>query len=352
MTDQFRKYSIGRILGASLLGVIAGLSQPIMLALSMLFVGGTVIAVTLYAFSGALPAIVFLVSSACSLFWLYGPGVTAAGLFLTALPALVIALMMRRGLPYFSRLRGAVAAQLLDMLALIVVLYFGVRQDLIGALMDVLTSWALDMPPALVSLALQQFALTGMLSTESAELVFSGALSIAEARKALLVVLDAMGQALRLGLPAMLLSSGLVTGVLATLIPGKICSRRGDGLPYVPVSGWFVPARLSIGLLVCLATGYALELASVTGAEAVVSAILMAASVIYTLAGAASLSRRFRAGGHGMAFRVLMIGAGILLVQPFVVIVGLCSALFGRQGLISGFVRRKMEEQDKEDNDK
>ena len=82
----------------------------------------------------------------------------------------------------------------------------------------------------------------------------------------------------------MMISSGMITGMLATIVPGKICARRGDDLEYVPISGWHVPVRLTIGVAVALVTALILNYARVNGAESVLIAVRMAAEVVFTAA--------------------------------------------------------------------
>ncbi|MBR4443958.1 MAG: DUF2232 domain-containing protein [Clostridia bacterium] len=346
-----KTHSPGKVIGACVVALIAGLLQPFGLAFSVLCVFGTILTPVFFAWAGPAPALAYLGASLCSLATMWGMAMAAAGLLLFALPAgAVIALMIRRA-PYFARLRAAVGAQLASLLALVLILYAGLGRSLVDVLMEAMTAWADELPAPLVTIMLQQFALTGALDAESGSVVLSGALTAEQSLAALHEILEQTGEALRLTLPAMLVSSGIITGILATALPGKICARRGDDPEYVPVSGWHVPVRLTLGALVALVTAYALNWAQVNGAESVLIAVLRGVHVIYMVAGVAALSRRFKEMGRSTGFRVVMIGLPLLFVPTLVMVIGVCSALFGRQGHISGYIRKKAGERDKEDDD-
>lgn len=346
-----RTQSPGKVIAACAVGLIAGLLQPLGMAFSFACVFGTIIAPALFAWAGLAPALVYLGASLGSVATTWGAALAAAGLLLFALPsAAVIALMLRRA-PYFTRLKAAAGAQLCSLLALVLILYAGLGRSLVDVLMEAMTAWADELPAPLVTMMLQQFALTGMLDTESAGMVLSGALTAEQSLAALHEIFQQTGEALRLTLPAMLVSSGMITGVLATVIPGRICALRGDDLEYVPVSGWHVSVQLTLGALVALVTALALNWTRVNGAESVMVAVRMGVAVIYTVAGVAALSRRFKELGRSTVFRVFMIGLPLLFVPTLVLVIGVCSALFGRQGHISGYLRKKAEERDKGDGD-
>ena len=58
---------------------------------------------------------------------------------------------------------------------------------------------------------------------------------------------------------------------------------------------------------------------------------------------------QIHAGGRGKAFRVMLIGLGVVFAQWLIMICGAYSALLGSQGLISGYIRRKKDEHDGEE---
>ena len=363
-----KKHTPGAVIAACVVAIITGFLQVFALPLSVMCVLGTIIAPVLFAWAGLIPALLFLAVSIGSLGAVFatlqttsgvagalvGAGFAGAGALLVGVPSAVIMALMAQRAPYFTRMKAAVGVQLAALLALILALYAMLGRSLVDVAMENLTAWADGLPPQMAAFMLQQFAVTGAgtyMSQETALQILTEGVSEAECFDMLHSIFDTMGQALRLGLPAMLLSSGLVTGLFATAVPGRICARRGDDLEYVPLSAWFVPVRLTIGVVVCLLTAGILYAAKVNGAESVLNAVLTAGSVIYAAAGAAALSRRFKEAGRSPVFRTVMIALGLWFVTRLVTFIGIYSVLFGRRGLISGYVKKKMEERNKEDDD-
>ena len=346
--------SPGKVIAASALGVVAGMLQFIGLPLSMACVSGTIIAPLLFAWAGLMPAAVFLGVAIGSLAALLGWSGAAVGALIFGAPSVAIIAMMRARAPFFTRVKAAIGVQLGAMLALVLILYAALGRTLVDVAMDLFNSWADGLSPQLAQLMLQQFAMTGMgtlMPLETAQQILTEGLPQDETLAMLHGIFETTGQALRLGLPAMLLSSGLVTGLIAAALPGYVCARRGDDLDYVPLYKWHVPPRVTAGVLVCLVTAGILLAAGVDGAESVLSAVLTGGLVIYAAAGAAALSRRFRATGLSAGVRVALIIAGLMIVTRLMSFIGIASVLFGRQGLITGYMKKKTKDQNKEDDD-
>ena len=348
-----RNDSPGKAIAASALGVAAGVMQFIGMPFSIICVFGSIIAPVLFAWAGLLPAAVYLAVSVGSLALLMGPGMAAAGALVFGVPSAVVIALMRRRAPFFTRMKAAVIAQLSALLALVLLLYAVLGRSLVDVAMELFAQWTDSMSPQLATLTLQQFALTGagtLMPLETAQQILAGEVSQAETLAMLHGIYETTGQALRLGLSAMLVSSGLVTGLFATVLPSLICARRGD-IDYVPLSAWYVPPQVTAGALVCLATAGILFAMKTDGAESVLNAVLTGGMVIYAAAGAAAFSRRCAESGRSKAFRVVMLIAGLWLAPRFVAAIGICSVLFGRRGLISGYVKKKMNDHNREDDD-
>ena len=346
-----RNHSAGTIALACVVGVLAGLGQPLALAFSMVCVLATVLAPLLYAWAGLAPATVYLGVSVGAVWGLWGPETAAAALLIFVLPAGVVIALMHRRARFFTRLKAAVGTQAAALLALVFILYAGFGRSLVDVLVETMTGWAETLPEPLAAVLLQQFALTGTLDAESAQAVLSGQLTAAQTLAALREIFTKTGEALRLALPAMLISSSLVTGIFAASLSGLVCARRGDDLDYVPLSGWFVPHGVTGGVAVALVTALILHFTGVSGSESVLTAVLTAGEVIYAAAGAAALSRQFKQAGRGRGFRIALIALAVLFVPRLLAIIGLASSLLGRRGIISGYLRKKSEENDKGDDD-
>lgn len=344
-----KKHSIGKIVAACALSLLAGLLQPFALALVLLCIPGTVLTVVLWAWAGFVPAVVYTVSSMASLSGLYGPYMALAYALTAALPAgAVIGLLLKKP-PFLQRMGIASAAQLGAIAALTVILYGVVRQDLVEALLNIVTKTVDSQPPIIQTFLLQQFALTGSLSAADAELAISGTLEQTRILELLHGVLKALGENMRLTLPGMLLSSGLLAGVLSAALGSKILSRRNEDEGYLTVDRWFMPRKVTLYAAAGLVTGIVLVALRIDGAEAVFNAFMLGSTTLYTVGGVACVSRRLKANGRGPGVRFALITACVVFASTFIAIIGVCSALFGREGIVSTWLRKKMEDQNNND---
>ncbi len=351
--------SVKRILIASLLAVILSLMQPMLLAFSAAVCLTPVLIAVLYAWAGWIPALLLSVGSigavetvGGALSGSVGYAALAAAVALV-LPGLAAAWMLNKRLPFFRRMLMAAVVQIGALAAVICVAYLGFQVDLVDFIFSNLRGKMDAVPDSVLQVVLQNFYMQGMLTEESVKMATTGIVTRGDIKKVLDQAFEAQSYHIRLNLPALLINSGLVTGIFMTTLPSLICARRGDEPPvkYYPVSEWFLPSRAVVGLAVCMLTGYALQLASVSGAEAVSLTFGAIGRMLFIVQGVAALSRRFKENGMRRGGRIAMIVAGLLLATHFIMLVGAASALLGRKGAISGWMRRKMEEKRKEDDD-
>ena len=86
---------------------------------------------------------------------------------------------------------------------------------------------------------------------------------------------------------------------------------------------------------------------------AVMVVFSLLASYLCIIQGMAAITRRFREVGAGKGARIGLIGASLVFAPTFLQYAGIASALFGRKGVVSTWMRKKMEEieKDREDDD-
>ncbi len=344
-------HSAGQVFAACMIGLCLGMAQPLGFMLSFVIVSGTVIAAVLYAWCGLAPMAVYLAASGASVGLLYGGPAAAACLALIGVPSVMTARMMALGTPFFARLKAGILTQLLLFVALVAVLYLVFRRDLADVVVEAFNGMISDMEPVVRSLMLQQFASLGVFFDEATtRAIMTGALTDAEQIALLTGLYEPLGDGLRLGLPAMLVSSGILTGVVTALWPSYICSRRGDPVEYQGLENWFIPRTVVFGALAALVTALCILLTRLNGAEAVFYVVWTAVGSMLQVAGAAALMRSMRSVGRGPVFRAVLLVSALLFV-PFVLsAVGLFSILMGRRGLISGYIMKKHND-NKEDDD-
>lgn len=356
-----KKPTAKRLIGALAIALLISVTQPITAAFIVPVCVVPVLISILYAWAGWIPAAVASVGTVLSLTNLavqmglseYAGLIALGCVCVLVLPAVVSCVLLEKRQPFFRRMAVSVFVQTAMLLGCVAVIYLGFKVDLVDAVIDLFSSAVLWMPEDAILMLVQNFAMTGMLNAESMEMIESGFLTGEQMAQLFAQAFDTMRYLYKLTMPAMLMSSSLLTGVLMTTGPGLICARRGDEpqVDYLPMSGWFMPSRMVGGLAVCLITGYALQWMEVSGAEAAAMTISTLCGTALTLQGIAALSRGLKQSGRKRGARIAMILAGLALASTFVQIAGAMSALFGRKGAISGWMRKRMEEKRKEDDE-
>lgn len=351
---------VKRVILVSLLALLLGVLQPLTVALSLALCVAPILIALMFAWAGWIPAAVMAAATVASIGFTaplsYGVNGAAAGLaafVVLALPAGAGIWMLHKRLPFSKRMAIQIAVQTAALLAFMMVIYLGFRVDLV----DMITSWIMGtvkyMPAELLTAMIQNFAMSGMLTQESIEAVTSGIVTWADIQEVFTQALDAMNYQMKMTMPALLLTSGLLTGIFTTLIPSYVCSRRGDEpqVDHRPVRTWHLPAQVVSGVLVCSVTGIVLQLMEVSGSQGVTIVFTSLGSTLFMIQGVAALNRRFRENNLRPGPRKALIVAIVLFASNLLSMIGAASAIFGRKGLVTGWMRKKMEER-KEDEDK
>ena len=349
-----KKVSPGMMTLSTLLALGMGALHytPITLTLSLAFMVTPVAICLLYAWCGPVPAIVCAVSSMAALNVGYGLPVLLAGVVTMILPAVLALFLLHRRTSYFRSMQIMGVAQLAAILSVVAAIFFTQGKSLVDLVMEAVEEMTYALSPALQDVLLAQFSLTGMVDSEIYALYAKGE-AISEQMRAsgLYQMLDNMGYSFRLTLPSLAITSSMLTGILVVALPTMVCVRRGDepAYPHVPLHEWFIPARSTAGMVCALVTCLILGYLDVSGADAAITAISSLVYMFFTLQGLASFSRAFRARGWGRGKRILILTLFTLLFVDGVRFVGFLSALLGRQGIITLWLKRKNEQKDKED---
>lgn len=353
-----RKPSAKSLIGALLIALLISISQPVTAALVLPFCLVPVLISVLYAWAGWIPAaaasggtVAMLLFQGSAFGSSSGLALAAAGAVILVLPACVACVTLKKNLPFFRRMMISVLTQTAALLACLCVVYLGYKIDLVDALVDLLGTTIRWMPDEALMMLLQNLSMSGMLNQEAIDLLSGGFVTGEQLTVIFSQAFDTMRYMYKQTMPAMVLNSGLLTGVLMTTVPGLICRKRGDNIEYRPMCEWFLPSRAITGLTVCMITSYVLQWQKVSGAEAVTMVIGTVGGTMLVMQGVGSLSRSLRRNGMRRGGRIAMITAGLVFAYTFVEIVGAMSALFGSRGTFSGWMRKKMEEQRKEDDE-
>lgn len=356
-----RKPSVKSLVGALLIALLISATQPIAAMIVIPVCVVPIFIAILYAWAGWIPAAVTAVGavgvSAFQAEQLLGASaawiVAAGALIVLVLPGLVGCVLLEKKVPFFKRMAISILTQTAAFLGCLCVVYLGFGIDLVDALVDLISAAVAWMSDEVLTAFLQNLAATGMLNEEAIELLSGGVVTGEQLTQIFEQAFDTMRYLYKQTMPAIVLNSGLLSGVLTTMIPGLICARRGDSpeTDYVPISGWFMPSRAVSGLAVCMIASYALQWMEVSGAEAVTMVFGTVGGTMLVIQGIAAISRGLKQNGMKRGKRIAMIVAGLVFAYSFIEIAGAASALFGRKGAVSCWVRRKMEEKRKDDDE-
>jgi len=336
--------SRGKRIAGLLLAVLLGLLTPVAIVLEMSFsmlmpviaLGG-LSTVFLYSFAG---------SAAAGLCIAVQLGATAAllnttFLWMTLLSGVLPAIWVARGIvakrPFFDQLRGGIVAFVLGLLAALFIAYASYGGNMIGKFTDLLRAQFDLMPDDFfaplvdaVNSAIAGSGLQGIapITVEGYRTQLSGVLSMLE---------DAYSKTL----PGALISGAMLTGILSVLWGNWLSARRGlaTDVSYVSVARWFLPARISLGLLAVWLVSYVMSGTAYAAGETVYVAVYTIATAAFGFQGIAAVLRFFErrsnltSGKRAAVVAVLVIFGLILrLLSLALFIIGVISALFGSHG--------------------
>ena len=354
------KTSVKSILLATLVALLVVLIQPSFFMTSMLVCIAPIAIALLYAWGGWIPAGIASVGTIASLAWFAGisgavsPLLAGLGAALVlVVPGIVSIVLLEKRMGFFQRMVVAVGVQTAALLGCVAVVYLGMGLDLVDLLTGMMRTSVEYMPQEMIESFLNMYYYSGMLTEESIEELTSGILLHADVMKIFDQVFELTNYQLKQLMPAMLINSGLISGVLMTALSGLITRKRGfvPEVPYAPVHEWFLPARAVGGLTVCMVTGLVLNLMEVDGASGVLLVFSQITSTLCIIQGIAAVSRMFRKSGSGKGARIGLTIAALLFASQFLEMVGMASALFGSRGAVSVWMKNKMKEMEENRKD-
>ena len=341
----------------------------------------------LYAWGGVIPAVLLSVGSIYMTVSLGQTlpdlaGTQAVGMLPAALGALLVLVLpaaaaiiaIEKKLPFARRMSVGIVSQIGALLLAAGVIYLGAGVDLVDALAKVLRGIVDTVfPPDMAVSVLQIFSTAGLLTKETItdvntllgqfeqvdpiQLYAMGYTLSAEQMQLLTGALDQAFESLTYYLkqimPAVLLHSGLVTGVVMTTLPGFIMKRRDAecALDHKSIATWQVPRQPMGMMIVGLITGIAMQYAGMDQALAVTTVFSMLLTALLTIQGLAALLRLFERAGVSKGMKIGMPILLFIFAAPMLETAGALSALLGSHGVISLWMKKRMEESRKEDDD-
>lgn len=158
-------------------------------------------------------------------------------------------------------------------------------------------------------------------------------------------LLNSVNSVLRQELPSIVLTTGVVTGLLSYAVADWVRVRRGDNpaIPFEKPANWRLTANLIIypraGALVCLG----LNSLNVNGADAAYVSMVSLSQLFFSVQAVGALERRMKASGMPPGKRTALIVLALVIGMRLMPLLGMYSALFGSQGLITKQIKKRMD---------
>ena len=340
---QVTSTSPGALVGSIVLAVIVGAALPVVALLQIsllaptLMLGG-ILASYLGVKSGWVPVGAMGIAAAVSSALLMGGTIAVILLTASLLPSVMVVLGATGKKPFFEQMNAGVIAFVGGLLAAMLIAYASFGGGMIAKFVDTLRSEYDRMPDA---------ALQPMVDWVNAMLPAGGlgqsqTMTVAFFRGQLSGILDLMQQTYAQIVPGALLSGALLSGVLGVLWANWTMARRGMATneSFVGMSGWFMPARLSLGAVGLWLAGLFVMLFGRANGATIYMTISQAVGAVFAVQALCALNRRLlRAdwplGRRRLTLATLCVVALLLRgVGAALAYVGVASALFGSHGAI------------------
>jgi hypothetical protein len=278
---------------------------------------------------------------------------TAGALLLMIVPAAAMIYASEKRMKYFHRLAVGIGAHIAVLLIGVTAVYAGLKIDLVETLTASMREGMNLLPGGSVTVVLEQFKMYGLLTEESLAELNGGFVTAGDISKVLDQGFDSLTYLPKQGMLAALLSSGMLSGLLATAITSRIRLNCGcqTAAEHVMIERWRMPPSV-VGMMAAgAAAGFVMNYSGVDGSESVAMVCMLLTTELLIVQGITALLRRFREVQAGKVIRNLLIAGSILTAPGFLEIVGLLSLLIGSEGVITKWMKKRIEERESEDDE-
>lgn len=316
----------------SLLGIVFGILSYISLALSSAVLLYPLMLALLYVKAGWLPVIFSVLTFGALHASMLGMPAMLLLALLTVAPAVATLMAAERGLPHFTQLKISVFSFGGCALAVLLILGVLTNGNLVDALVDMMDKSMRALPATV-----QDTVLTAYYP----DLADKGA-------KAIPILGDAirskywdsffreMRESLLAQIIPSLLKSALTTAFLCSYLPARSLRLRGKTpeAAFVPLSRWALPGQVTVGITLTTLAAYLYDSVAATGSVGTFMTMFTIMECVFSVQGIAAWDRMMCAAKATYRRKAITAGAMYLLAPTFLSAIGLCSALFGRHGLL------------------
>lgn len=341
-----QSFSKGRLIAGCAIGVAGGLLLPLLLITSAWFLPIPILFAFLWVWAGWPTVLVGMMSVTLAgyLYWNLGWGF-ALGLIVISLPGVIAAALTDRRLPFYRAVGVSAAVQLFSMFAVTAAAWLFFRQNLVDVMTAALRGLIHEIPVYYQHYLALQMGQLGAFGGNTGINFQTAILTDAQLQSLIDQLLYTINEGLKLSLPAYVLASGAATGAMSYAAAAWVRVRRGDdpAVPFVKPVSWRLNANLIVGPPILALVCVGLMRMNVAGAEAAYLAAITIARLLYTVQAVGVLERRLKTGGMAPGKRTGLIVLALVIAQQLMPFIGMYSALFGSQGLISRKIRKRMD---------
>ena len=328
----FGNYSKKHIILYSVLGMLFGLGSYMTLTLSSTCLVFPVLLCFLFAKSGFVPVLIAIAAYAAGFTCILGPVAALLMAILLVLPALLVILATAKGTPYFTQLKIGVFGFAGSVVALLLIAGAASGGNLVDSVLEVFRESIEALPTAMQD-ALLTVLYPDLAGVNATSIPILG--NVVREQYLNDFITEMRGTLIDEMLPT-LLKSSLVTAFLCSYLTARPLAVRGD-IPqnaFQPLSKWAMPGQMCVGLLLTTFAAYLIDMFSGTGSVTTFLTMFTIMECVFTVQGLAAFDRMLCAGKASMLRKVVTLGGMYVLAPSVLSGIGICSAIFGRRGLL------------------
>lgn len=341
-----RNNSVIKTVGVSLLALVLALLTPLTLVFSLQLLLIPLILVWLYAWAGTVPAALYTAGTLFMCALTGGTGLAVLAAFALFVPPCLTIVMIRLRKSYDTCLKVSIISQTLALMLSVIILWMVTGRSAVDLFMDFFAERLREIPSAFTEQMFLVYGQLGLFAGGANGIDFAkGYLTSQEYLQVIDMFCATTGDGLKTLLPALILTNGITSGLIDVALPVWIYANRGDdlGSRRLPMSEWHVPRNAAIGLPVCLILSYIMYRTGMASGYAVFEAIKELCLLLLSIQGAGSLSRSLKRSGSSRAKRIILISLLLLFARLASYIIGFCSLYLGSQGIITSYLKKKVD---------
>ena len=325
-------HSPQRVILYSLLGMLLGLGSYMTLSLATYVLLFPLLLCLLFAKSGLVPMLTAIAGFALSFTYLFGAATAALMSIMLIIPALLTIFATCKGLPYFQQLKISLFSFGGSVLLLLLIVGALSGGNLVDSVLEIFRASFHALPDTMQD-ALLVTLYPDLAGVNASDIPILG--DIVRSRYLNDFLNELRGTLMNEMLP-MLMKSSLITALLCSYFTARPLALRNE-IPqtaFIPLSQWFMPGSLCVGLLLTTFAAYLIDSFSSAGGVSTFLTMFSIMECLFCAQVMAAWDRMLNAGKASYRRKCITLGALYVLASGVITGIGICSAIFGRQGLL------------------